>query len=218
MQELESAAAREIARKERERLKQQDKLRREQLEKFRATANMDAAKGEVRSLRDGAFEPVVAKLAQGCQGAVHDPASMALPRQLFHPRSTLALLPQAERGRKRLNFLLKQAEVFQHFAPATVERERKKRGGRHGTGRTEEQEDEELLRDEEGGAEQAGHRLQVRANYGPKCCRLGRAPYEQRGEVAVLRCEASLGNGVIRRVQASAASKGPADASAAACS
>lgn len=69
--------------------------------------------------------------------------------------------PQAERGRKRLNFLLKQAEVFQHFAPATVERERKKRGGRHGTGRTEEQEDEELLRDEEGGAEQAGHRLQV---------------------------------------------------------
>lgn len=28
-------------------------------------------------------------------------------------------------------------------------------------GRTEEQEDEELLRDEEGGAEQAGHRLQV---------------------------------------------------------
>ncbi|KAL4447228.1 hypothetical protein ABPG77_007261 [Micractinium sp. CCAP 211/92] len=112
-EELESAAAREIARKERERLKQQDKLRREQLEKFRATANLDAAKGE------------------------------------------------AERGRKRLNFLLKQAEVFQHFAPATVERERKKRGGRHGTGRTEEQEDEELLRDEEGGAEQAGHRLQV---------------------------------------------------------
>ncbi|KAL4443678.1 hypothetical protein ABPG75_011415 [Micractinium tetrahymenae] len=112
-EELESAVAREIARKERERLKQQDKLRREQLEKFRATANQDAAKGE------------------------------------------------AERGRKRLNFLLKQAEVFQHFAPATVERERKKRGGRHGTGRTEEQEDEELLRDEEGGAEQAGHRLQV---------------------------------------------------------
>lgn len=39
--------AREIARKERERLKAQDKLRREQLEVMRTTQNTDAAKGEV---------------------------------------------------------------------------------------------------------------------------------------------------------------------------
>lgn len=112
-EDLESATAREIARKERERLKQQDKIRREQLERMRETANQDASKGD------------------------------------------------AERGRKRLQFLLKQAEVFQHFAPVTSEKEKKKTRGRHTTARTEEQEDEELLRDEEGGAEVAGHRLQV---------------------------------------------------------
>ena len=38
-----------MARKERERLRLQDKLRREQLERFRETANTDASKGEVRS-------------------------------------------------------------------------------------------------------------------------------------------------------------------------
>lgn len=48
MQAIESATAREMARKERERLKQQDKMRREQLERFRETANTDASKGEVR--------------------------------------------------------------------------------------------------------------------------------------------------------------------------
>ena len=69
---------------------------------------------------------------------------------------------QAARGRKRLDFLLRQAEVFQHFAPASAAAaDRKKRRGRHAGGTTEEQEDEELLRDEETGGELAGHRLQV---------------------------------------------------------
>lgn len=67
---------------------------------------------------------------------------------------------QADRGRRRLEFLLKQAEVFQHFAPAAALESKKKKKGRHG-GFTEEQEDEELLRDEEEGGERAGHRLQV---------------------------------------------------------
>ncbi|PSC72801.1 chromatin-remodeling complex ATPase chain [Micractinium conductrix] len=110
-EDVESAAAREVARKERERLKQMDKIRREQLERYRETANADAAAGD------------------------------------------------AARGKRRLNFLLKQAEVFQHFAPMSAEKAKKKRG-RHG-GATEEQEDEELLRDEEGGGEGGGHRLQV---------------------------------------------------------
>lgn len=35
---------------------------------------------------------------------------------------------QEERGRRRLAFLLKQAEVFQHFAPVTAEKEKKKCG------------------------------------------------------------------------------------------
>jgi SWI/SNF-related matrix-associated actin-dependent regulator of chromatin subfamily A member 5 len=68
---------------------------------------------------------------------------------------------QAARGKKRLEFLLKQAEVFQHFAPtAATAADKKKKRGRHG-GYTEEQEDEELLRDEEQEGEMAGHRLQV---------------------------------------------------------
>ena len=74
---------------------------------------------------------------------------------------------QAARGRKRLEFLLKQAEVFQHFAPASTSgSEKKKKRGRHGEGYTEEQEDEDLLRDEEedvdgGNNAMVGHRLQV---------------------------------------------------------
>jgi hypothetical protein len=48
------------------------------------------------------------------------------------------------RGQKRLDFLLRQAEVFQHFAPtsAGTAAERKKKRGRHATGYTEEMEDE----------------------------------------------------------------------------
>jgi SWI/SNF-related matrix-associated actin-dependent regulator of chromatin subfamily A member 5 len=69
---------------------------------------------------------------------------------------------EAARGKKRLDFLLKQAEVFQHFtAPDAAGPSKKKgRGGRHG-GATEEQEDAELLADEEAGGEAAGHRLQA---------------------------------------------------------
>ena len=55
----------------------------------------------------------------------------------------LPLLLQEDRGQKRLQFLLKQAEVFQHFAPLSQKAQegKKKKRGRHG-GYTEEQEDE----------------------------------------------------------------------------
>ncbi|CAL8460870.1 g401 [Coccomyxa elongata] len=66
---------------------------------------------------------------------------------------------EEERGRKRLQFLLKQAEVFQHFAPAASEREKKKGRGRHGAKYTEEQEDADLLKDEVGGSDNVPHRL-----------------------------------------------------------
>ena len=36
------------------------------------------------------------------------------------PAHVTCRAPQAERGRRRLNFLLKQAEVFQHFAPVAA--------------------------------------------------------------------------------------------------
>lgn len=48
--ELTSAATKEIARKERERLKAQDKYKKDQLEKLRAEQNTDASLGEVGSL------------------------------------------------------------------------------------------------------------------------------------------------------------------------
>ncbi|CAL5219362.1 g1181 [Coccomyxa viridis] len=63
---------------------------------------------------------------------------------------------EAERGQKRLEFLLKQAEVFQHFAPAASEKEKKKARGRNSSKYTEEMEDADLLKD---GLEGTGHRL-----------------------------------------------------------
>lgn len=47
-QERENAAAKEVARKERERLKNQERMRKEQVEKMRSQLNTDAAQGEVR--------------------------------------------------------------------------------------------------------------------------------------------------------------------------
>lgn len=48
MQDFESEAAKEVAKKERERLKLQEKAKKEQLEKMREQLNQDAAAGEVR--------------------------------------------------------------------------------------------------------------------------------------------------------------------------
>lgn len=67
---------------------------------------------------------------------------------------------EKERGERRLDFLLKQAEVFQHFAPDAAEQKTaKKARGRHGTKYTEEMEDAELLQDERKGG--TGHRLSM---------------------------------------------------------
>ncbi|CAK0743308.1 hypothetical protein CVIRNUC_001460 [Coccomyxa viridis] len=98
----------EVARRERERLRLQEKQKREQLEKLRDSQNNEAATGE------------------------------------------------SERGQRRLQFLLKQAEVFQHFAPAASEKEKKKARGRNASKYTEEMEDADLLKD---GMEVQGHRL-----------------------------------------------------------
>ncbi|GAX78211.1 hypothetical protein CEUSTIGMA_g5653.t1 [Chlamydomonas eustigma] len=68
----------------------------------------------------------------------------------------------AERDRNRLQFLLKQAEIFQHFAPVESSAKKGKSSKSRGRGnRDEDDEDAELLRDEEDGGERAGHRLQI---------------------------------------------------------
>ena len=65
----------------------------------------------------------------------HPPAPPSLP-----PLPSPPTHPQAARGQKRLQFLLRQAEVFQHFAPAAAAAaDRKKKRGRHGAAYTEEQ-------------------------------------------------------------------------------
>ena len=137
---MESAAAREVARKERERLKQMDKIRREQLERYRETANADAAAGDVSI-------PGVGGLAmsgreqggEGSSGRGQEADGLLCRTRVGAPplRTPTPVLLQAARGKRRLNFLLKQAEVFQHFAPMSAEKAKKKRG-RHG-GATEEQ-------------------------------------------------------------------------------
>eukprot|EP00884_Botryococcus_braunii_P010359 jgi/Botrbrau1/19324/Bobra.0073s0055.1 len=105
------AVLREIARKEKERLKLQAKQKKEELEKLRSSANMVAEAGE------------------------------------------------EDRGQRRLQFLLKQAEVFQHFAPASAnEQKAKQRRGRNTSKLTEDMEDEELLKDE-AAPDVLGHRL-----------------------------------------------------------
>jgi hypothetical protein len=49
LQDIDNAAAKEVAKKERERLKNQEKQRKEQVEKMRSQLNDDAAVGEVRN-------------------------------------------------------------------------------------------------------------------------------------------------------------------------
>mmetsp|Transcript_40687 Transcript_40687/g.90456 ORF Transcript_40687/g.90456 Transcript_40687/m.90456 type:complete len:1088 (-) Transcript_40687:511-3774(-) len=68
---------------------------------------------------------------------------------------------EAERARHRLQFLLRQAEIFQHFVPEKEKNKTVKQKARGRGARDEYDEDEELLRDEEDEGERAGHRLQV---------------------------------------------------------
>eukprot|EP00882_Tetradesmus_deserticola_P006354 GHRQ01006683.1.p1 GENE.GHRQ01006683.1~~GHRQ01006683.1.p1 ORF type:complete len:231 (+),score=98.42 GHRQ01006683.1:287-979(+) len=85
-----------------------------------------------------------------------------LVEKMREEQNSLAEEGEAKRTQNRLQFLLRQAEIFQHFAPAdTLQKAAKKRGrGRHA--RDEDDEDAELLRDEEadGGPSQV-HRLQA---------------------------------------------------------
>lgn len=113
------ASKAEVARRERERLRLQAKQKKDQLEKLRDQQNDDTATGEVSSHQS--FINKKMSLVNG--QAVHFLQNHSGPVANI-PTNTWALL-QAERGQKRLQFLLKQAEVFQHFAPAASEKEKK---------------------------------------------------------------------------------------------
>ena len=101
------AAAREVARKERERLKQQDKLRREQLERMRLQQNQDASKGEVRT-SSSAFVCLQAALrvahtqlgkADVCGGALPHLHAYTGRRPGHHAHLPAATLPCPRRRR-----------------------------------------------------------------------------------------------------------------------
>lgn len=99
----------EIARRERQRLKAMEKHKKDALEKLREDQNLETADGEVYS---GIF--VLKRILQVLEAERH--LVVLIPP--FNVRK------QEERGKKRLAFLLKQAEVFQHFSaqPAPTEK------------------------------------------------------------------------------------------------
>ncbi|GBF94412.1 chromatin-remodeling complex ATPase chain [Raphidocelis subcapitata] len=66
---------------------------------------------------------------------------------------------EASREQNRLQFLLRQAEIFQHFAPTTLDKAKKQSKGKRGRhAHDEDDEDRELLQDEEGDGGAGGHR------------------------------------------------------------
>ena len=66
---------------------------------------------------------------------------------------------ETQRSRLRLSYLLKQAEIFQHFAPQAMGKGTPRGKGRLQSQWTEDMEDNELLKDEEEEGAAAGHRL-----------------------------------------------------------
>ncbi|KAK9868512.1 hypothetical protein WJX84_000615 [Apatococcus fuscideae] len=78
--------------------------------------------------------------------------------KLREEQNTDTAAGDVDRGNRRLQFLLRQAEVFQHFAPASANEENKKRKGRNSGKFTEEMEDEQMLKEEDTLVER-GHRL-----------------------------------------------------------
>lgn len=80
LQALENETAKMIARKERERLKLQDRLRREQLEKFREQQNEKAEEGEVRTAFCFCFSAVRSSREQQSEEVEEGVGEAAFPR------------------------------------------------------------------------------------------------------------------------------------------
>jgi hypothetical protein len=136
--------AAEVAKAEKERLKQQQLHKKQLLEKMRSEQNQLAERGEVR-LRGlaPAASVVRARLRRGTQqhsgqyavsscrlSARKDAPCPTTPQPTTNPHrphpQTAREPKQAMRTANRLQFLLRQADLFQHFASAgTVEKAKK---------------------------------------------------------------------------------------------
>eukprot|EP00798_Chlamydomonas_sp_ICE-L_P018351 gene18351-24816_t len=89
-------------------------------------------------------------------------------------QNTMSAVGEGDRSKQRMQFLLKQAEIFQHFGGDAIPKKMEKAKGRgrrnddnedaelkgHGR-RNNDDEDAELLADEDDDGEHAGHRLQI---------------------------------------------------------
>ena len=104
----------------------QAKFKKDQLDKVREEQNTDAATGEVLCHCPLVFAAWSGQFS--CALSKHAVMTSSMSRASTQPCCTNVPVPlawQEERGQRRLQFLLKQAEVFQHFAPAASEKEKK---------------------------------------------------------------------------------------------
>jgi SWI/SNF-related matrix-associated actin-dependent regulator of chromatin subfamily A member 5 len=106
---IKSPSKAEIARQEKARLKQRAQQKKEMLERLKN-------------------DPGAAAIAAGGDvSACPLHASMACFHASLWVDHADLMLVQADRARNRLQFLLKQAEIFQHFVPESAKKEEKKK-------------------------------------------------------------------------------------------
>eukprot|EP00879_Flechtneria_rotunda_P001459 GHRR01001613.1.p1 GENE.GHRR01001613.1~~GHRR01001613.1.p1 ORF type:complete len:1090 (+),score=452.35 GHRR01001613.1:198-3467(+) len=115
----------------------------------------------------GDDEPTVAEVAKAEKERLRQQQQQKkqLIEKMRSEQNALAEQGEAERTQNRLQFLLRQAEIFQHFAPAGATAGAQQQKGKKGRARgrhahDEDDEDAELLRDEDDAGNHI-HRLQV---------------------------------------------------------
>ena len=115
---MSAAAAREVARREKARLRELAKQKKENLERLREQQNQAGQMDQVRAApsRSCCSPPFV----RFSKPLIHRLRATTTP-------STPEPDPQENRGKARLKFLLQQAEIFQHFAPESVNKDQAKK-------------------------------------------------------------------------------------------
>lgn len=110
----------EVAKSEKERLKQQMQHKKQLVEKMRTEQNAMAEAGEVGPSAPTACSSTMMLQPRTCSSYMS--LCLQFPADRFHNAAM-----QEARTQNRLQFLLRQAEIFQHFAPASaVEKAKKK--------------------------------------------------------------------------------------------
>ena len=107
------SSKREVAAREKERLRVMAQQKKERLAQLKTQGEESAEKGQVRDL------PLSLRRC-----VLRFPRQSSSPSTLTHPSPSLPPSLQADRDRNRLQFLLKQAEIFQHFAPPSTEKKK----------------------------------------------------------------------------------------------